>query len=572
MGSLFSTLNIARSGLAASQIQLDVAGHNIANVNTEGFSRQRASLVTNYPLNRPFGTLGSGVSVSSVERMRNVFLDQMFQDQMGGLGNAEIRAEFYQQIEDVFLEPGPNGLNAKLNLFFDALNEFSGNVESASARTSVLTEASAIATTLNDTVRRLYDLRTNANNEVSGFVPEINSITERIAILNEKISVSEIGGQPANDLRDERGVLLDDLSKMVNIFTRERDNGQVDVLVGGNVLVDGDRFEMLEAVANPSLDPERNDLVEIRFVRNGNLFNPNGAGELFGAMEMRDITIVNLDADIDIVAATLIQQINAIHTQGMGLVNYTGVRSASNPVSDPTLALSAANLPFNITAGTFEINVYDESTSPPTAVGGSPVTINITAATTMNDLVAQLSAAPNITANVDANGFLSITPAAGFSFAHSNDTSNVLTALGMNGLFTGFDSRTIGVNQDILDNVELLSSRFSTNPADIGDNTAALAMAEVQNLKVLNGSTNTINQFYESTIVQVGIETRANTDMLAIELSFVISFDQRRQAVSGVSLDEEVTSLIKYQRSFEASARVITVTDRMLESLFNMAR
>ena len=571
MGTLFSSLHIARSGLAASQVQLDVAGHNISNVNTPGFSRQRAELSTNFPNTRSYGQIGTGVNVDTITRIRNEFLDVMYRDQMGGLGNAEFRDQFYNQVEDIFLEPGPNGLSTELNTFFDSLNEFSGIVESLPARTSVVTEAVSMAGTMNDIVSRIYDLRTNINDEVANYAVEINSLSSRIADMNERIAAQEISGNTANDLRDQRDLLLDDLSKIVNIFTRERADGRIDVLVGGNVLVDGNRFEEVEAVLNPSLDPERNDLVEIRFTRNGKVLDPNGAGELFGALEMRDSVLMNLDNEIDALAAAFIEQINAIHTQGMGLVNYTGTRTASNPVSDPTLALGAANLPFNISTGTFEVNVYDESVSPPTPVGGSPVTINITPATTMNDLVAQLSAVPNLSASVNADGFLSVTAAPGFSFANSNDSSNALTALGLNGLFTGFDARTIGVNQDIIDNVELLASRYSTDPSDIGDNTAALAMGELQDFRFLNGGNNTINEFYESIVVQVGIESRSNTDRLNVEQTFIENFSKRRQEISGVSIDEEVSMLIQFQRAFEASARVVTVTDRMLESLLTMA-
>jgi flagellar hook-associated protein 1 len=452
------------------------------------------------------------------------------------------------------------------------LNEFSGIVESLPARTSVVTEAVSMAGTINDIVARVYDLRSNINDEVDNYAVEINSLSSRIAELNERISAQEISGNTANDLRDERDLLLDDLSKIVNIFTRERADGRVDVLVGGSVLVDGNRFEAVEAVVNPTLDPERNDLVEIRFTRNGKVLDPNGAGELFGALDMRDNILTSLDNDIDALAAAFIEQINAIHTQGMGLVNYTGTSRASNPVSDPTLALGSANLPFNISTGTFDVNIYDESVSPPTPVGGSPVTININPATTMNDLVAQLSAVPNLSASVDANGYLSVTAAPGFSFANSNDSTNALTALGFNGLFTGFDARTIGVNQDIIDDPALLASRYSTDPSNIGDNTAALAMGELQDFRFLNGGNNTINEFYESIVVQVGIESRSNTDRLNVEQTFIQNFSKRRQEISGVSIDEEVAMLIQFQRAFEASARVVTVTDRMLESLLTMAR
>ena len=188
----------------------------------------------------------------------------------------------------------------------------------------------------------------------------------------------------------------------------------------------------------------------------------------------------------------------------------------------------------------------------------------------MNDLVVQLSAVPNLSASVNADGFLSVTAAPVFSFANSNDSSNTLTALELNGLFTGFDARTIGVNQDIIDNIELLASRYSTDPSDIGDNMAALAMGELQDFRFLNGGNNTIVEFYESIVVQLGIESRPNTERLNVEQTLIEKFSKRRQKISGVSIDEEVSMLIQFQRAFEASARVVIVTDRMLEFLLSM--
>ena len=134
MGTLFSTLDIARSGLQAAQVQMDVAGHNIANVNKEGFSRQRVSLVSRVPAYRAFGALGRGVDIRSVERIRETFLDTVFRQQAPGLGSAQVRATYFTRIEDVFQEPSDTGLGRRLNLFFDALNDFANNVEEQPVR------------------------------------------------------------------------------------------------------------------------------------------------------------------------------------------------------------------------------------------------------------------------------------------------------------------------------------------------------------------------------------------------------------------------------------------------------
>jgi len=566
MGTLFSALDIARSGMQVAQVQLDIAGHNIANVNKVGFSRQRVELLSRVPLSRPFGQIGRGVAIGLIARVRDPFLDTLIRNEVAGLRSAELQTQFYGQIEDIFLEPTEGGMSGRINSFFQVLQEFSTNVESLPIRQSVVTESESLAALFNDTARRLNTLRTNANEEVIGLVPEVNSLAERIAKLNDQIRVAESGGNPANDLRDARDVLLDELAGIVNIFTRERTDGQVDVLIGDQVLVNGDRSRELETVQNALLDPNRNDLVDIRFVDNGNLLTLRD-GTIFGALELRDSILVEIQADIDLVAATIIREINVVHSQGSGLSNLTSL-TGSNVVTDATLALNAAGLPFTVTPGTFEVTVLDAAGNP---TAGSPTTITIGAGTSLNDLVADLNAIPDLTASVTPDGALSITAAAGFSFTFSNDTTGVLAALGANVLFTGSDAASMGVNQVIVDDPQLLTSGFSTDPNDTGDNSAALAMAEVQNGLFLQNASMTINDFFESSIVQIGIDARSVQATFEVELTFVDGFERRRQEVSGVSLDEEVTLLLQFQRAFEASARVVTVADRMLASLLAMA-
>lgn len=151
MGTLFSALDIARSGMQVAQIQLDVAAHNIANVTTRGFSRQRAELVSRGSVDRSFGQIGRGVQIGRISQTRDVFLDALFRDQSPSLASSEIQAEFYGRIEDVFLEPGPNGLSTQFNRFFDSLSEFANNVEELPVRQSVINEAQSLTSVLHET-------------------------------------------------------------------------------------------------------------------------------------------------------------------------------------------------------------------------------------------------------------------------------------------------------------------------------------------------------------------------------------------------------------------------------------
>lgn len=552
--------------MQAAQVQLDIAGHNIANVNKPGFSRQRVELTSHMPIDRTFGQIGRGVQIAGITRIRDNFLDQLFRRENPGLGDAELQAEFYTRIEDIFLEPGENGLSGRINRFFDSLSEFSVDVESMPIRQSVVTEAGALVSLFRETAERLNLLRTNANDEVLNFVPAINSLAQRIATLNVQVRDAEVGGHQANDLRDDRAVLLDELSRVVNIFTRERVNGQIDVLVSGEVLVDGGTIREVEAVRVPALDPERNDLVEIRFVATGLRLDAQN-GELFGALEIRDNVLVDIDARIDTLAATIIEEVNRIHSQGNGISDLAGTVTSTHAVTDATVGLGAAGLPFPITDGSFDLTVYNTAG---TVVASA--TIPVTAAgTSLNDLAAIFTAVSGpISATVTAGGILEVTAQPGFTFTISNDTSSVMAALGFNSLFTGFDARTIGLNQEIVDDPSRLASAYSTDPLDTGDNLAALDMVDVRNGLFLDNNASTINDFYEATIVQIGIDAQSNLGSLNVEHAFVQSIGRRRLEVSGVSIDEEVTNLLLFQRAFEASARVVTVTNRMLDALMAM--
>lgn len=561
MGTLFSAFDIARSGMQVAQAQLDIAGHNIANVNKPGFSRQRVELISRLPVTKPFGQIGRGVEIADIVRVRDTFLDGLFRREAAGLGDATVRAEFLQRIEDVFLEPSEHGLSSRINGFFNALAEFANNVEELPVRESVIAEAEALTQLFHDTAGRLNTLRTQANQELIHAVPEINSLASQIAALNFQIRQLEVGGKGANDLRDDRDLLLDQLSKLVNISVHEGQSGQISVLIGDAELISGDIVNEIEAVVNPALDAERLDLVELRFANSGALV-PVSDGEVFAALQVRDEVLVQLDGRIDTLAATIIREINRVHSQGTGLVNYSAPVTSEHAVTGAAVPLDTAGLPFTFSAGTFDFNRYDSAGN---LISTSTVTIT-PGVTTLNDIAAALGANGSV-----VNGQLVLTPPAGGSFSLTNDTSGVLGALGVNGLFTGTDARTIGINSAIAANPALLASGFSNDPLNTGDNTAALALADVQDGLFLDGGASSINDHYETTVAQLGIDARANAQRLQVEQTFVDNVAQRRQQVSGVSIDEEVTLLLQFQRAFEASARVVTVTDRMLDSLMNMA-
>jgi len=444
------------------------------------------------------------------------------------------------------------------------MNDFANNVEDIPTRVATLTQAETLAAILRRNASSLEDLRTAANEDVRALVPTINGVAEQIAELNHAIKTLEASGGTANDLRDDRDVLLDELAGYVNIDYRERTDGQVDVLVAGEELVTGNRARALEAVPDGSIDPNRPDFLRVQFANTGTEVNISD-GELAGAIEQRDVALSGLVEDNDTLAAALIEHVNAIHSGGNGLTNLNVPLSTSNAVTDPAAALDSAGLPFAINDGAFEIVVYDSANNI-----SETISVPVTAGTTsLNDIAAAINGSASMNATI-TNGMLTVTPDAGFTYTFNNDTANALPALGMNGLFTGTNARNIGVSQHLIDDPALLSSGDSLNVLETGDNTVALELAALRNTPILSNDTESLGDYFESTIVQLGIDAGANLDTRDVQNAVIQDLELRRQEVSGVNLDEEVTTLIQVQKAFDASARVITITDRMLDTLLSI--
>jgi len=569
MGNLFATLGIAVSGLQASQIAVQVTGHNIANVNTDGYSRQRADLVTRWPVTTPYGSLGRGVTVADIFQMRDRLLDAVFQNETQNVGELTVERDFLQRIEDIFQEPGETGIGGLLDNFFASVQALATYPEELPLRTSMIAAASVLAEGFNDVDRRLEQIRTDANTEITILVEEVNTLTEQIAELNYNIVRAEATGKTANDFRDRRTVLLDRLAELVDIQTVDVTNGSVTVLVGGEVLVDGKYWTELGTQVNPALDPERGDLVEVVIAESGRVVSMSG-GRFKGLFDVRDIIAPELATRVNELAATLIFEFNRIHSQGTGLTGFASLES-DNAVLDPAADLddtAATGLAFTPVDGTFEINVIDSLGNVVTNV----IVVDLDgvgADDSLNDLAANIDAIANISASVSADNRLVITADPTYSFVFSNDTSNVLATLGSNAFFSGSDAADIAVNPAIVADERLIAASLSTDPRDTGDNRNALAMAALQETAVLNVGTSTLNDYYEETIAALGVTARRATEEVDIVESFRRNIDRRREQVAGVSIDEEMANLMQYQRAFQASAQVFTVVDVLLDTVVN---
>jgi flagellar hook-associated protein 1 FlgK len=370
------------------------------------------------------------------------------------------------------------------------------------------------------------------------------------------------GGQ-ANGLRDQRDAVLKQLSELVDVKTVE-DGGVINVYVGSQPIVMG--------ATNRGIGL-RTETVNGQLVSNVICKANNGTLQLtsgqLGALTTVKTQISGVIVKVDSLAGNLIFELNKIHASGQGLEGFSSVTS-TNLVDDPTLALNdpKSGLDFAPSNGSFVVHVKNKTTGLTTS---TLVQVDLDGLngndTTLNSLATDLDNVANISASV-AGGQLKIqsdSPDVEISF--SQDSSGALAALGINNFYSGSDARDIAVNANIKDRPALLAAAKNGEPAD-NQTARAIADLEQQSIKALDGST--LKDTYEAMVN--GIATSAASAKTNADATSVVkeTLETQREALSGVSLDEEAVNLMREQRAFQGAARLITAVNEMMETVLNL--
>jgi flagellar hook-associated protein 1 FlgK len=338
-------VDIGKSALFTAQQGISVAGHNIANVNTPGYSRQQVSLAENRPENASPGQIGTGVHAESIRRSVDSFVDAQLLASRERLGEFTASSDALARLEPLFGDANNQGIGAGINEFFDALQDVTTNPNDLSARTVFLSKATALAGRFNQSAADLTAAQGFLDRQVAQTITDVNRLTSQIADLNTKIADAESSGQQANDLRDERGVALASLGELIEISSIEDATGQLTVSAGrGQVLVDKERTYQLVGVANLS-----NGLLDVHYDAGaGSTTSLNSvieSGRLKGLLDVRDQTIPSLQASLDTLASELVTQVNQQHRLGFGLDGSTNLDFfAPTGTTASTISVSLTNV------------------------------------------------------------------------------------------------------------------------------------------------------------------------------------------------------------------------------------
>ncbi len=565
--SLLGALNAGKSALATQQAALQVTGNNIANAGNTDYTRQVSHVTSARDQQiKPGMFIGTGVNLSSIQRQIDEALQGRIRGSISDDASSQTMQQWIGRVESVFNELSDEDLSTQLSQFFGSWSNLANKPQDVGLRQVVLQNGDSLAKWMNNLRGDLTNLQSDVDRQLASLVVTADELAGQVADLNGQIVINEAGGTgQANALRDQRDVVLKRLSELIDIKTVPGDNGIINVFVGSEPLVFNTENRGV-ALRQETIDGEL--VTKVIFKANNGVMKL-GSGQIGALNRVRAEQIDGVIAEVDRIAAGLIFELNRIHASGQGLEGFDQV-IGGNGVDDTAAALNDAKsgLSFTPVNGSFVVHVKEKATG---LITSTLVQIDLDGLdgddTTLASLAADLDGIDNLSANVSGGRLRISADSAAVEFSFSQDSSGVLAALGVNGFFTGKDARDIAVSAAVADRPQRLAA---SKNGEKGDNQTALAIAGLQEvaLRALGGAT--LTETYEAMVN--GVAVQASTAASAAEAAMVVrqTLESQREALSGVSLDEEAINLMRQQRAFQGAARVIAAVDELMRTVLQL--
>lgn len=527
------SLEIGIRAIRAHSVALHVIDHNIANVNTPGFSRQRVILATTLPQ----GSLGTGVKVEMVERFRDEVVDFYIRKETLTFNQWKAEFEILEQIEIFFNEPSEAGIGHILGNFWDAWADLTNNPESGAVRANLKQQTKTLTEAFNSLYESLKDLQSNIDQQIASEVDHLNDLTQMIASLNREIQKVELGGrETANDFRDRRDYLIDELSELLNFAYREMDDSTIGISIFGQLLVSKSKVAELMTGAGET------GYLEVKWEDTGETVTISD-GKLKGLLDARDQIIPEFLQYLDNMASSLIAEVNTLHQTGMGLdgVNkivgwkdFTGTLGQAGSFGINGITINVSELD-DLDAIIIKINAEENNTGVEASKEGdrlvlqpyssSPQTINITA---------------------DPDGIM-------------RDKLYILA-----NFFQGTGANDISLDDAIENDLNKIAASQS---GASGDNSNALAINQLREELTMDGGTSTFADYYGRIVGRLGVETQQASRFKGNQELLLRQLEDRRQSISGVSLDEEISNIILFQQAYRVAVTFLKTINDMLDVL-----
>ncbi len=578
MAGLGASLYIGQSGLLSNQAALQSVGNNLANLATPGYHKQDVTLATNRSSELRRGIyIGTGVHVSAVTRRIDSALEDRLRGSIGDQAASAARNDILKQIEALENEFTEIDISSRFNTFLNTWSDLAGNPGDDSLRQVIVSQGETLTSFVRSIREDLGKLRTQVDNTINQSGAAADDLLTRIQEINSQIASAERGSGGAHGLRDQRDILLGELSQYMDISTHEGNNGAIDVFVGSlPVILNGVSrgVELKKSVVN-------NELQINMIIKDDQSVLDVKSGSIGAMVASRDEDVTEAIAQLDDFSNNLIFEVNKLHSQGLGKlqnksVGFTKV-TGTNRTTDPTRALNdvLSGLKFTPKHGSVQISVRQVSTGQ-VKTEQFDVNLNgLASDTTLNDLVTSINgvAGFGIGASVTPDGMLEMSTAdSDYEIVFGEDTSGVMAALGLNTFFTGLNASDIAVNTVVSKDVsKIAAGRMSdTGQFIAGSNETANAIDKLRETPIesLNGLS--LTQLWNKHVEDFSTRQGQTQNQLEADTIVRESLMNQQQAVSGVNADEEAVNLLSYQRAYQGSARFLSVVDELMQTLLSL--
>lgn len=608
MASIFNALHIGYSALNASQVAIDTTGHNIANAETEGYSRQRVVTAAATPIGIDPGQRGNGVQITEITRIFDKFVSDRYMSASQNKEYSDTLKKNLEELSTYFPEIDNVGIKKDMQNYFDMWQSLANNPNNSALKVALAQQTQTLTQHINETRFQITKLQASLNDQLEVNIQEVNSIAKQIAELNNSINEAEAGGMNnANDLRDQRNKLEMTLSKLIgskvlvggvesrndidrNIAIEE---GSYTIQVGGFNLVDGISFHPIgvDNTTNKNgyndLYYERQDAVRIPFANNIT------GGKVGAILDLRG-SIISDNGEFE--DGFLQETVNNLDTFARGMIESTNnlyAQSATSQMRSNTMSFSAnqplMNTDENFSTGTFDVVVYDIdgqeigrrsiTIDDMTVISGAPGGIAEQFAASkddnsdnnaLNDIDDILNA--SFVSNVFQIDLKPGFESQGYTFSIEDHGTNFAGVTGVNRFFDGYDAKDIALKSDFKNDPTQI--RGYKSPED-GDNQSALDMVELQFSSMVfkngtNVTSDTLYGYFDRLVTNVGTQTNSAIQRNESITAQYNAIKQEYDSVSKVSMDEELANLIRYQTSYGAAAKIITTIDEMMTTLLGI--
>lgn len=619
MANSFAGIEIGKRSLMAHSTQIQTAGHNISNADTEGYSRQRVIVKSFEPIYRPDleramvpGQIGQGCDVESINRIKDELLESRIVEQKNVESYWETRDKYYSMIESVYNEPNDVSVRTNMDKFWQGWQELSTYPESDAARLAVVVRGQTLTNSIQQQYKSLRGIVDQINGDIEAVVKQVNDLSRQIASVNGEIVRSKGLGDNPNDLMDRRDLLVEKLSSLINVTVTQKDPDEFMVHTDGQIIVQGSLARQIETVGQ--LD--NNGYGKLMW-SDTKLDAEFHGGTLGALVELRDKDIRGEIQSLNTMALNFADLVNDVHRNAIGKNNVTGldffvqhdfVENVNGNYDRNGDGVEDTSYIFRMT-GTNALKPQEQiGLSGTMTINSANGNIDVAyfSTDTVEDVINRINDSNGeVKAYLDRNNCLVLkaTSSSGmenpdFVIRHVEDSGMFLT--GYSGILQGsgadnaYDfnranavdvlagaqfavssvlnpSAYIEVNGLVQNDVSSVAAAFKNSQgfAEPSDGRAAVEMAAIRNTKIMIGSQRTFDDYFADTITNVGLKGEQAQNQLATQNKIMGDLRDLRDSISGVNIDEELADIIKFQHGYNVAAKFISVQDELLDTLIN---